>query len=270
MPVTKEQFLQRWIAELGNSNVPNWTAWDATAAIKELSKDPIRFYLVKDPLCADDLVREADVYECHRQHVSDLNQMFDDVEDLLKTIKRRVAKQESGLYKRIAVPTAEGVSHLLSDLLTYIADKQKALLEMKATAWEDALKTYPLRTEDYDHVRFGLGDPEPYFKQYADPHLQRLIDRSQSLPHLSRLLRAIDLDRRFQIRVAAILAREFRHLSKMTIARLVVLTYICADLVDTMNGAIRIRGHNRDLTHSAVYERIRQLDIFAAQESKKP
>jgi hypothetical protein len=57
--------------------------------------------------------------------------------------------------------------------------------------------------------------------------------------------------------VAAILGRAFPDLTKATIARLVVLVYICFDLVEHDEREFRIKGNKWPFTPSAVYQKIK-------------
>jgi len=75
-----------------------------------------------------------------------------------------------------------------------------------------------------------------------------------------KLTRRIDLDFRIQVRMALILILYLdlknTGISLMTIARLVVLIYICADLTKVEGDELQIRDTKRPLTVQAVHERL--------------
>lgn len=75
----------------------------------------------------------------------------------------------------------------------------------------------------------------------------------------------LNLDRHFQVRVAHILHNNARKLTKTTIARLIVLTYICARLseYDEKHG-LRIKGNRGALTPDAVYQKIKGMNFVEA------
>lgn len=87
-------------------------------------------------------------------------------------------------------------------------------------------------------------------KRSGEEHVSR-----KRVEHVNTLR---DLDRDLQLKIATILRHEFPKLRKTTIARLVVLAYICCGLVEENDaGEMCIKGNKALLTPSAVYQKLK-------------
>ena len=88
-------------------------------------------------------------------------------------------------------------------------------------------------------------------------------EKRRGVEHVSRkrvesVSKLHHLDRDLQLKIATILRPEFRKITKATIARLVVLAYICCGLVEENEaGEICIKGSKTRLTPSAVYQKLK-------------
>jgi hypothetical protein len=140
--------------------------------------------------------------------------------------------------------------------------------------WSRALKTYLLDEDDWKHTFLSLPDSVDEVEEFFEPELsyespvKEKVARSQALPKLDRLVRDLDLDRRFQIRIASILKQIFPKLSRRTIAWLVVFVYVCAELAEfEPDGAARIVGSRRALSTGAVYDRIRRHEFAQTRDA---
>ncbi len=75
---------------------------------------------------------------------------------------------------------------------------------------------------------------------------------------LRALARCAIWDRDLQLKIAIILRHKFPKIGKATIARLVVLAYICCGLLEENEaGEMCIKGSKTRLTPSAVYQKLK-------------
>jgi hypothetical protein len=257
MAMTHASFCEKWRAALRGRGLFQFSAdWEAPRAIGELSRRSLLSAATLEMLFADEIVREAEVYEKHRQCVAAFNSVYAEAERLLQETENTLVAHARDFRKRLPVPTGAVISDHFSQLAESVANERKEFSNLKTKRWTEALKTYPLREEDTQNSIWVFADSGMPMELEYDAALRRLIERSEALPQTSKLIRGFDLDRRFQLRIAAILARALPRVSKMTVARLVVLTYICAQLVE-VKGGVRIPGTKRLLTPTGVYQKIK-------------
>ena len=131
---------------------------------------------------------------------------------------------------------------------------------------------------------------KPLLTEYADnlKELGTKLDKTQSeywnhqyarqgLPAISKdkgrtkILQDRNLDTIFQIRAAELLRSFFASLSLYTIARLVVLAYICADIVDVRDGCLIVLGSEpaRTIGIDTTYEKLRAAGLREPAKTKK-
>jgi hypothetical protein len=264
MPVTTVAFCKKWHAAMTQRSAGHFAAdWEANRVIKELRRKTLFASASLDMMFADEIVREADVYEKHRRYVAVLNSVYAEADKLLRETENSLAGH-ARYCRKLPARTGATISDFFSRLAKSVASERKKFSDLTNKRWADALATYPLRQQDYEHRVWFMHDSSNPFQAAYDADLQRLIDRSDALPHTAKLIRGFDLDRRFQLHVAAILKRELPRLSKSTIASLVVLAYICAELVEVTGEGIRIPGTKRLLTPTGVYQKLKGVSLTSA------
>jgi hypothetical protein len=211
---------------------------------------------------AEEVVRECWIYEQHRKQVVQLNRMNREAIAFLRETEKKLVGMEKRFLQESHLPTALRMASRLQELSELVGKHREGI--QKNINWQRALRTYPLTAEDWEDTLIALpdlaGDPRESAVLAFTGHLAKKASRSESLPQPATLTRELDLDRRFQVRIAMILQRAYPGISKMTIARLVVLVYICANLVE-MKGGLRIPGSKHPLTAGAVYEKIKHLQF---------
>jgi hypothetical protein len=87
---------------------------------------------------------------------------------------------------------------------------------------------------------------------------ERIFEKAE---YLRQLVKRIDLDARFQVRVAVILRSYLSrdYISLITISRLTLLTYICGNLGKMHDGKLIVDG--REITVLAVDQKIRDAHL---------
>jgi hypothetical protein len=165
-------------------------------------------------------------------------------------------KQKSG-------PAFRLVSRSLVDISKEIDRCSRQLRKTRSEFWRKQLRTYPGKWDNPQETWIALPQSArewdlPQEESYTGAVAEG-VERSSRLPNPKPdPKRTIDLDGRFQLRVAGIFEEEFPDLSMETRARLVVLVYICFDLVKASEGELGIRPDSATLTVGAVYEKLKR------------
>jgi hypothetical protein len=209
---------------------------------------------------AEEVVRDCWVYEQNRKHVAQLNRLHREAIAFLGETEKRLVGMEKRFRQESHLPVALQMASRLQELSKLVGIHREGF--QKNIDWRRALRTYPLTEDDWEDTLIAMpdipGDPSESTVLAFKGHLAEKASRGESLPQPATLTRELDLDRRFQVRIAMILHRAYPGVSKMTIARLVVLVYICANLVEIKDG-LRFPGSKHPLTVGAVYEKIKKL-----------
>lgn len=236
--------------------------WEGDDAYRELQrKDALWLVLPEDELdgwpftsLMARLEAEISTYE-RFEKVSQNNDCFRDALDALSGAERRLT--------RTILPESQakgGVQAVLTKAISFLASRRVAMEQRRDSYWEETLlagpqerKRWSVYMDKEKHVHSippqELSDWEKIFNDFSYPR---------------KMVRQIDLDSRFQVRIAVIL-RFYLHqedgVSLKTIARLTVLTYLCAGLAEDRNGHLTIRYTGKRLTVSAVDQKIRSAGL---------
>lgn len=272
MAVTKQQFIDRWMAEKKRAK-DRTSYWEGEQALKELDdKYPRRFttHSLRRAQYIEDLIREATRYQAVRAQVADSNQAFKKAFKLLSTVSTKIQQQTTAMQKESGLAFLH-VADSLDSLQKEVERRTTELRAWRSVFWHRTLAAYPSTKADLKEVSI----PVPSEGEWGLPHEQHYtgavaqgVERSSKLPDQKpEPKRTIDLDTRFQLRVAGIFEREFRQVSMETRARLVVLVYICFGLAveDKGTGELKIQS-KQNLTVGAVYEKLKRQKRATAKE----
>jgi hypothetical protein len=265
MAVTTKQFVARWSEEMERADRYGCESyWEAEDAVKELrDKYPRRFRTHSLPrVILKDLVREAKVYEHLRTEVAESNRAFKSALSLLASLRLKARKQATTMKQKPG-PAFRLISRSLVDISKEIERCSRRLKETRSEFWRKELRTYPGKWDNPQEVWIALPQSAtewdlPHEESYTGAVAEG-VERSSRLPNPKPdPKRTIDLDGRFQLRVAGMFEEEFPDLSMETRARLVVLVYVCFDLVKASEGELGIRPDSAKLTVGAVYEKLKR------------
>jgi hypothetical protein len=265
MAVTKQEFIDRWMEEMERAKRHHRTSyWEAEQVLRELDDQyPRRFTTraLRRAQYIEDLVREATKYESVRTQVAESNRAFKEAFEVLANIRTKVQRQKTAMQKKSG-PAFLRVADSFADLQKEVERCTSELRAWHSVFWRRTLTTYPSKKADLKEVwiplpspgEWGLPQEESYTGAVAEG-----VERSSRLPNPKPdPKRTIDLDGRFQLRVAGMFEEEFPDLSMETRARLVVLVYVCFDLVKASEGELGIRPDSAKLTVGAVYEKLKR------------
>jgi hypothetical protein len=235
--VEAEKFRKMWIEKFAEQarqvgKPPQGNAWEGFDAYRELNAtDPVwmmrpSYYTFSWPffLLTERLFREVHFYKLYATSVVTDNQCFRDGLDALSAVETKLKKvrtQKSRVKRE--------VDKTLRQCASAIEKTRRSLEERRDSYWQDVLFA-----EAKERRKWSV-----YFKnkkqvQSIPPEeltqWERILDKTK---YPRNLIRQIDLDTRFQVRVAKILRRYLPKragISLRTISRLAVLTYICGKL----------------------------------------
>ncbi|MFZ0914500.1 MAG: hypothetical protein WAN09_14545 [Candidatus Korobacteraceae bacterium] len=265
MAVTIKHFVDRWSKEMGRAErYGRESHWEAEEAIKELGeKFPhwLRTRSLRREILKD-LLREAQAYEYLRDQVAESNRAFRSALSLVATLRRKTSRKAAAMRQKSG-PACELISRYLVDVTTQMERCSKELEEARSNFWRIRLSPYPLKRDNSQEVWIALptsseewdSPRDVFYEGKVAEGVMRTAKLSDPKPDPKR---TIDLDQRFQLRVATIIDQRFPNLSMETRARLVVLIYICFGLVSVSDGEIRIRSNSEELTAGAVYEKLKR------------
>lgn len=194
--------------------------------------------------------------------MAESNRAFKEALKLLAKIRTKVQRQTTAMQKESDL-AFRLVANSLVDLQKEIERCTTELSAWHSVFWQRTLRTYPSTKADLKDVWILLLSPGesglPQEERYTGAVLQGGIERSSKLPDPKpEPIRTMDLHTRFQLRVASILEREFPRLSMETLARLIVLVYLCFNLVHESSGELLIGPNSEKLTVGAVYEKLKR------------
>jgi len=176
------------------------------------------------------------------------NQEFKETIQFLKTVERRFLERA----KRVRLPR---LRNGLMSLARALHEKQKEMEEDSGHFWRDVLFASEEERKNW-HVDMETLRPVPPLTKNEDESIFAALRSAKNLQRRS------DLDTRFQLRVGTLLRKSFPRATLRTIARLVVLCYICGDFVEVRNNKLCIRqlgaeSKRNELTPDAVYQKLR-------------
>jgi hypothetical protein len=232
-----DEFRNIWIEKFDKQaqlrrGLPKHNAWEGFDAYREFEKAHNLWLVLPNPETGDwpfshltdRLSREVHFYKLYETSVVADNQCFRIAIDA-------VAAAEAKL-KKARIPESKVKTEIdkqLHHCTSTVEEVRHSLEQRRNSYWKDVLFAEPeerMRWSVYfdDEKRIHSIPP----KELAER--ERIFDK---VKYPRNLVRQIDLDARFQVRVAVILRfylhRDFR-ISLRTISRLTVLTYICGNL----------------------------------------
>jgi len=276
-----EGFRKRWISRFDEqaklSKKPaGHDPWEGHAAYRELSDTNNLWIVIPTPEFPDSpfhdrltqkLAREVHFYATFHETIVPNNQCFKDTLYILRAAERKL--KEAKTQKSSVKVELDGELKNCSSVL----EKTRIALERRReTYWKESLFADPAEKEswmiEFDaENRINSVPPEDLVKQ------ERMFEKAK---YPSRLVKRIDLDTRFQIRVAVILRsylpqkielspieRSFLpgklEVSLKTISRLTLLTYLCGKLGNESDGELVVDG--RKITVSGVDQKLRDAKL---------
>lgn len=179
----------------------------------------------------DKLSREVRVYHLYEASVVPDNQNFGDAIDALSAAETKIRE-----VRTQASRVKQEVDKTLSQRASAIEMVRSSLEKRWDSYWQDVLFAPPEERMNWpvyvdDEKRAQSIPPE------ERNELEKIFENAK---YPRKLVRQLDLDKRFQVRVAVILRSYLpkdARVSLRTISRLTVLTYIC--------GRLRVEGPNR-------------------------
>jgi len=285
--MTQVEFDKKWIAAIkGRSDDKHRREWEASAAIKELKDLNYLNAACQPGVFRTEIFAEVEKYEHFRDWVTKANRAFRNALSDLDQIGKQLLGTGKTLRRLFPSVAIEPICGRLSNAATYVRSRRREIECDIDRFWKKALATVPFESESdqddeeivpdgiwgllsysatADEEQPNVSTPIGYFES---PEVRRR-GRSEArklFPEIQQINKKLDLDRHFQVRQAYILHRAFPELTKSTLARLIVLIYICADLVEyNEEYRLRIKGNRRTFTPDAVYQKIKGLN-FSARE----
>jgi hypothetical protein len=250
--------IRRQLRFLKEGVPPEASAWEGYQAVRELSDDQNIWMLMPDPTfrnfpffhLTERLSREAFFYRKFCGDVVSVNLSFKDVVAALSAA--------NGKLKRVRIQHSQITSSMQAQLTECSAQIEKtlyALEEYRDTYWQQALFALPDERTSW----ITLDGPNAFRAQLPDELVQaeQIFDGT---PYPKHLLKRIDLDTRFQIRIAVILRsyldRDFG-ISLRTISRLVALTYLASGLAREKDDLLLIPERKKPITVGGIDQTIR-------------
>jgi hypothetical protein len=248
--VQTDEFRKIWIKKFEEQATlqggpPQGNAWEGFDAYRELHAADHLWLVMPHPdlifsfnFLTDKLAREVQIYKIYETSVVADNQSFRDAIDALSaaeaTLKNAMApKTKVNATKPKVDATKSKVRVEVDKRVTQCAsavEKCRQSLELwRDSYWQDALFAPP-----EERMRWSVYfDDEKKVHSIPPEELVELEKIFNNAKYPRDLVRQIDLDTRFQVRVAVILRhyllKDFG-ITLKTISRLTVLTYICGKL----------------------------------------
>jgi len=257
-PLKADRFRDNWLAALHQQFTARGGArrefdfWEGATACKELRKRGYGELFVADLYVR--LLREVSTYRSFAGKVVAHNRDFKETIEFLTNAERRFLRERTVM----ALPY---LKWKLTRLAGFLAEARTALEKERESYWKKMLFARPDERSKWC-IKLGTDPPEsipPETLVEAEKVFRGLTYR-EGLEKLS------DLDARFEIRLGAILRDSLPKVSLLTISRLVVLCYICADLAEERGGRLAVKQLGEEskrnrLTVDAVYQKLRHADL---------
>ena len=272
--VTTDEFRSNWIerfelqAQLHRGS-PRENAWGGFDAYRELFNTRNLWVVLPNEetgvypfgFLMEKLSREVRMYKLYDSSVVTANQSFRDGLDVLSSIEKKLKKVKT--QESSAKP---GVDFVLSQCASAIEKARKSLEQRRDSYWPEVLMAPPEERRNWPiewPVRF---DEKQQIQTIPPEPIAKLEEMLEDVKYPRKLMRQLDLDRRFQLRVATILRMYLQKddgISLRTISRLTVLTYICGNLrkegesrlfssAKEKKGEITVRGVDQKLRAAGV------------------
>ncbi len=260
------QFRKCWSAEIQkqarlvrNNSAPEISAWEAYEACQELiERDTLWLVLPNGPtqnslfrLLTDRLSRETYLYKTFCNFIVPASLYFKDAISALASAKSKLGKPtlKESLIKRQLEMDLKNCSALLEKTLDTLKTGRQSF-------WQDVLFA---SAKERSRWSICINDDKEV-RSIPPPELAEFEQIFDKVTYPTALAKRIDLDKRFQIRVAVILRRylsgEFR-ISLRTISRLVALTYLAGGLGREQDDRLLVEGRKRPITVGGIDQKIR-------------
>jgi hypothetical protein len=199
----------------------------------------------------------VDQYKLFSKDIVSANRSFKSAIEAFTIAKRRL--------EQARIPPS-----MVSESLQKTVDKHTAMLEeallaiesQKTTHWKDVLLAAPEEREKWwlfvdDQKKVQVTVPSDVTEG------EKVFDGAK---YPTDLVKRIDLDYRFQVRVAKILRSHLAHtcgISLRTISRLTVLTYLCGGLgrENINSDGLVVSGRKREITVTGVDQLLRDAGL---------
>jgi hypothetical protein len=269
-----EVFRKRWIDEFevqarSPRNRPH-RFWEGPKAFAELNRTNNLGRVL--PNIASDhlfshltfaLMREVRGYKRCVQAIDANHQCFGGALEALiraEAVLRKAHVEEAEVKREI--------EEVLARTASMVEEQRRALERRRDSYWDDVMlasldewSNWPPDFNKGEWISYGRKRiptmPPEEFAAWSE--------RFNKFKYPRKLTRRIDLDSRFQVRFAVVLRHylqlKITHVSLTTIARLVVLTYICGGLAGEQGGKLTIAGTGKRLTVGAVDQKLREAGL---------
>jgi hypothetical protein len=257
-PRIEESFLERWSSALSENAEVHMAMckfdehWERDVAVTDLNHNCSMFAQHEYPFGVQPhlyfqlfLWRELRTYGLHLNRVVETNRVFRECSEILRTAHSQSQRAVSRTR----------LEHDLGAILEGLLDLRLCVSEFEKDYWD---KVFCVGSFTDKYVPGWESDIQKF------PTMRRLTD--SLCPPLVRQER--NLDSVFQVRVGDLL-REYapnpygKRLSLLTISRLVLLVYICAELAIDIDGDLIIWGSDppRKLSVDRTYETLRDAGL---------
>jgi hypothetical protein len=247
--------------------------WDGFRAVQELKKTGWLAFVQPD----DDLmelgsimmfrylVREVEIYQEISEAGVKRHQEFDAVVLALHRAEKRFLMERK-------MTNHEDLKGIFSKLSQIVLEERVLLKKSTQSYWDEAFLA-TRATRDGWYI-----DPEEDRPTPLPP--EELLEAEkifQDLKYPRKLMRRYDLDKRFQLRSAAILRRYLVDVSLEAVSSLVALCYLCGDLVTVVGAKVYMDAANRNmdlsekriLTVDAVYQKLKEEPALKRRRIKQ-
>jgi hypothetical protein len=261
-----ESFRKNWIAGItiklraykSNSRAETG-AWEGFEACHELNDTRNLWCVLPEPgmeqypfpFLTEKLSREVYFYKSFASRIVPTNWAFKDAIDVLSAAVSKL--------KKAATQKSVVDGGLDSDLNRCCSTVARTLNRLKAdreTYWQNALMATVAEKMNWD-VQFR---EDSEVSSIPPAEMLKAEERFTKAQYPKQLLKRIDLDRRFQVRVATILRFYLRRNDKIslrTVSRLTVLTYIAGNLGREDDDRVLLNGRKRAITVGGVDQILR-------------
>jgi hypothetical protein len=275
-----EGFRKRWIARFDEQaklikKPAGHDPWEGHAAYRELSDTHNLCMVLRTPETPDwpfnwltqMLAREVHCYRLFHKTIVPNNQCFEDTLDILRATEQKLtnAKTQKSSVKAELDRELERCSSVLEK--TRIAVERRRETYWRESLFADITERMKWKIEIDDENRINSVPPEDLVQQ------ERMFENAK---YPGTLVKRVDLDRYFQIRVAIILRSclpqkvevlpvlksylpRKLEVSLKTISRLTLLTYLCGNLGNERSGELNVDG--RKITVGAVDQKLRDAKL---------
>lgn len=237
-------FVSAWIRSLENPVTDDdQSLWEEASAVRELKESKYLLFLTSfeaelSRRMFRQIIREIDIYRNLYDCGIAINEDFGQLKRLLELFGRKLRK-----FKAKAI----GAAAIGKDLNAHIRNIIDGLPKAEEEFWRDALD---FTESELQHPMFEADAVE---RGHVKAHYM-LPEWVAELEHAAfhwkvpkTFTKRANLDTRLQIRLAVVFRLYLPTVTWRTIARLVALAYICADLALVRNGCLFVPGSKSSL-----------------------